>query len=279
MSNSILFTGATGFIGKHLLRHLSLESNQIKLISRDKTLSTKIKAYPNIEVIHSHNIFDESENWWRESCKDSDIFVHLAWYTAPGLYHHSTKNISCLSGSVAMFNGAIAAGVKHFLGIGTCFEYDISCEKITVDTALKPTNLYSSCKCSLFHILSSLTNGTETAFSWCRPFYLFGKGEDKRRFYPYIHDRLQNEEVVELSHGEQIRDYLDVDIASAMIAKVIKNKIEGPLNICSGKPVTIREFAENIADQYGRRDLLKFGVRKENPFDPPKVVGVPSIIL
>lgn len=58
-----------------------------------------------------------------------------------------------------------------------------------------------------------------------------------------------------------------------MILKVIKIKFEVPLNICSGNPIPIRHFAENIADQNGRRDLLKLGVRKENPFDPPKVVG------
>ena len=33
-------------------------------------------------------------------------------------------------------------------------------------------------------------------------------------------------------------------------------------------------LAENIADDYGRRDLLKFGVRPDNLIDPPCVVGL-----
>ena len=35
-----------------------------------------------------------------------------------------------------------------------------------------------------------------------------------------------------------------------------------------------KDFAENIADKVQKKYLLKFGVRKDNPFDPPFVVGV-----
>jgi dTDP-6-deoxy-L-talose 4-dehydrogenase (NAD+) len=38
--------------------------------------------------------------------------------------------------------------------------------------------------------------------------------------------------------------------------------------------VTVRELAERIADEYGRRDLLRFGARPDNLVDPPCVVGV-----
>ena len=48
----------------------------------------------------------------------------------------------------------------------------------------------------------------------------------------------------------------------------------GPVNICSELPVTVRELAERIADEYGRRDLLRFGARAENAFDPPVIVGI-----
>ena len=279
MSKSVLVTGGTGFLGQQLVKCLLKKGSRIKLVSRTKDYVQEKSNYSNIEVIYSSNIFDENENWWRKNCEGIDVVVHLAWYTVPGLYNQSLENISCLNGSITLFKGVQAAGIKHFVGIGTCFEYAITDDLITVDTPLIPSNLYSSCKCSLFHILSTLSNTAEIAFSWCRPFYLFGEGEDKRRFYPYIHDRIQNEEVVELTKGNQIRDYLNVSDASRMIVKVIENKIEGPLNICSGKPITIRQFAENIADQYGRRDLLKFGARKENLFDPPIVLGKPSILL
>ena len=49
---------------------------------------------------------------------------------------------------------------------------------------------------------------------------------------------------------------------------------QGAVNICSGEGVTVRQLAERIADEYGRRDLLRFGARPENIFDPPRIVGV-----
>jgi dTDP-6-deoxy-L-talose 4-dehydrogenase (NAD+) len=59
-----------------------------------------------------------------------------------------------------------------------------------------------------------------------------------------------------------------------MIVDVALSDRQGPVNICSGVPITVRQLAEQIADQYGRRDLLKFGARPDNLFDPPCVVGV-----
>ena len=41
----------------------------------------------------------------------------------------------------------------------------------------------------------------------------------------------------------------------------------------------VRELAEQIADEYGRRDLLKFGARPDNLIDPPCVVGDKNQIL
>jgi dTDP-6-deoxy-L-talose 4-dehydrogenase (NAD+) len=38
--------------------------------------------------------------------------------------------------------------------------------------------------------------------------------------------------------------------------------------------MSVRQLAESIADEYGRRDLLRFGARTQNQFDPPRVVGI-----
>jgi nucleoside-diphosphate-sugar epimerase len=59
-----------------------------------------------------------------------------------------------------------------------------------------------------------------------------------------------------------------------MIAETALGAVQGPVNICSGIPITIKQLAENIADEYEKRDLLKFGARPENLIDPPCVVGV-----
>ncbi len=110
-------------------------------------------------------------------------------------------------------------------------------------------------------------------FVWCRLFYLYGEGEDARRLVPYLRARLATGESAELTSGTQIRDFLDVREAGILIAETALGGEQGPVNVCSGEPITVRQLAEQIADEYGRRDLLRFGARPENLVDPPCVVG------
>jgi dTDP-6-deoxy-L-talose 4-dehydrogenase (NAD+) len=59
-----------------------------------------------------------------------------------------------------------------------------------------------------------------------------------------------------------------------MIVEAALGPVQGPVNICSGKAITVRQLAETIADEFGRRDLLRFGARPDNLVDPPCVVGI-----
>ena len=67
-----------------------------------------------------------------------------------------------------------------------------------------------------------------------------------------------------------MRDYLAVGVAGAMIADVALSEERGPVNICSGMPITLRELAERIADEYDGRHLLRWGAW---PDDIPFIVG------
>ena len=91
---------------------------------------------------------------------------------------------------------------------------------------------------------------------------------------PYLRSRLAAGKPVELTKGDQIRDFLDVREAGRMITEAALGQEQGAVNICSGIPITVRQLAEQIADEYGRRDLLMFGARQDNLIDPPRVVGV-----
>ena len=79
-------------------------------------------------------------------------------------------------------------------------------------------------------------------------------------------------ETADLTSGKQIRDFLDVADAGRMIADVALSDQTGPVNICSGEAITVRQLAERIAGEYGRPDLLNFGARAENTVDPQCVI-------
>jgi dTDP-6-deoxy-L-talose 4-dehydrogenase (NAD+) len=183
-------------------------------------------------------------------------------------------NLACLTGTLDLAQAFAAVGGKRFVGVGTCAEYDSSEGQMTTDTPLAPSTLYAACKASAFQVLRFFLGAGGMGFAWCRLFYLYGEGENERRLVPYIRRQLEAGQEVLLTRGDQVRDFLDVKDAARMIADVALGQQQGAVNICSGEAVTVRHLAERIADEYGRRDLLRFGARPENIFDPPRVVGV-----
>ena len=270
----ILLTGATGFVGRQVLRALAEHGCRVRVVVR---LGKDIAPSSATEgIISSPDIFVESAAWWTDACRGVDTVIHVAWYAEPGQYLESPKNFDCLSGTLSLALGAAQAKVRRFVGIGTCFEYDLAADRLTVDTPLKPSTPYSRAKATTFQQLSHLLPQNGVEFVWCRLFYLYGEGEDERRLVPYLRAKLKAGEPAELSSGTQIRDFLDVREAGRLIVQAALGTVQGPVNICSGAGVTVRALAEQIADEYGRRDLLRFGVRPDNLVDPPVVVGVPG---
>jgi nucleoside-diphosphate-sugar epimerase len=270
----ILLTGAAGFVGRQVLRVLCERGCRVRPVVRAGKQEMLARDAAIEAIVASPDIFAESAAWWARTCSGADTVIHAAWYAEPGQYLQSPKNRDCLSGTLRLAEGAVRAKVRRFVGIGTCFEYDLNAGQLSVETPLRPSTPYAQAKVDAFNALSAALPPQGIAFAWCRLFYLYGEGEDSRRLVSYVRGRLQAGEPAELSSGTQVRDFLDVREAARMIVDVALGSQEGPVNICSGKAVTVRELAERIADEFGRRDLLRFGARPDNPVDPPCVVGV-----
>lgn len=271
----VLVTGATGFVGRQILQVLQAQKVEVRLVVRDRNTGSLAGLTGVEKVVSTPDLFAEDAKWWESTCQGIDTVIHVAWYAEPGQYLHSAKNLDCLAGTLQLANGAIRAGVRRFIGIGTCFEYDFADGTLSVETPLRPLTPYAGAKAAAFIALSQCLPAQGIEFSWCRLFYLYGEGEDARRLVPYLRERLEAEEPVELSSGTQVRDFMNVREAAEMIVAAAFSGVQGSINICSGIPITVRQMAEEIADEYGRRDLLKFGIRPDNPFDPAYVVGIP----
>ncbi len=274
----VLITGATGFVGRQVAYALVAQGASVTPVIRSRDGLPEGLGDP----ILTDDLFAEDAAFWSDTCTGFDTVVHVAWYTEPGKYLLSEKNLDCLAGSIALARGAAQAGVKKIVGVGTCFEYGLSMSgrnaaPLTVQSPLAPTTFYGAAKASTWMTLSELLKNRSVDFAWCRLFYLYGEGEDERRLVPYLRLRLAAGADVELTSGTQIRDYMDVRTAGATIAHAALGGYTGALNICSGQPVTIAEFARMIADECGKAHLLKFRARADKPNDPPYVVGAPSL--
>jgi dTDP-6-deoxy-L-talose 4-dehydrogenase (NAD+) len=274
MTRLTLLTGATGFVGRQVLRTLADHGMPVRAVIRDGT-QDRLADLENIEsAVATPDLFGEGAKWWAAVCKGVDTIIHVAWCAEPGEYLQSAKNLDCLAGTLQLAKGAALAGVRRFMGVGTCFEYDLTGSVLSVETPLRPSTPYAGAKAAAFLMLSQWLPRQGMEFAWCRLFYLYGEGEDARRLVPYLRSKLAAGEPAELSSGRQIRDFLDVREAARMIVQIAQGSEQGAVNICSGVPISVRQLAERIADEYGRRDLLRFGVRPDPLMDPPRVVGM-----
>ena len=273
----VLITGANGFVGRQIIRSLDCMGIDMIPVVREGN-EHKFSSHGNvIKIITSKDLFSEEEDWWEEQCKDVDVVIHAAWYVEHGKYQDSSKNIECLIGSLKLAKGAAKAGVSRFLGLGTCAEYDHKQGRLTIETPLKPLTAYAATKASLFTTLSEWLPRQGVSFAWIRLFYLYGEGENSGRLIPYVRSQISQGKMVDLSSGMQVRDFMDVVEVGKKIAKISLTNQAGPINLCSGIPISVRQLVEKIANEYGRKDLLNFGVRKDNLYDPPCVIGVPNV--
>ena len=67
------------------------------------------------------------------------------------------QKIWIATGSLNLAKGAAIAGIKRLVGVGTCFEYDLTAGVLSADTPLNPSTPYAGAKAALYMGLSSAT--------------------------------------------------------------------------------------------------------------------------
>lgn len=266
----VLVTGGTGFVGNAVRKTLSTQNIQTTVISR-----LSIKLLPNEKNIIIDDIFDLDVIQWVNLIKEFDSIIHMAWYVNHQDYLTSKKNIKCLQGSLNLTQAISYYKNKLLIGTGTCFEYKMSSKILFPDSPENPSCLYAETKLAFKDITKQLLELGSNRFIWARIFFLFGENESPKRLYPMIMHALETDQVLELTSGKQIRDFLHIDKAAQIIVAQLFSKSNFEIvNVCSGQGQSVKEFAINLVNE--RSYLLKFGARKNNLVDPPIIVGHPK---
>ena len=77
-----------------------------------------------------------------------------------------------------------------------------------------------------------------------------------------------------MSGGEQVRDYLPVEKVAEYIAAIaLQHSVEGIINCCSGKPVTVKELVENYLAEKHKNIALNLGHYPYPDYEPMRFWG------
>jgi nucleoside-diphosphate-sugar epimerase len=261
LSGDILVTGGTGFIGTPLVR---------KLVECGRSVVCVTPPGPAIAGPGSRVEADLLDLRSLERLADARprIAVLGAWCAQPPAYLTSPDNVSWVSSTITFARALLEKGCKRIVGLGTCFEYDTALGYLSERSEVRPHTLYAAGKVAVFSVLRQLCADFGASFAWPRIFYQYGPGEHPQRIVAAtIRSVLLGKRAL-LTSGEQVRDFLHVDDVASALAMVVLSDVEGPVNIGSGRPVTVREVAETIGEICGRPELLGLGDLPAPPADP-----------
>jgi dTDP-6-deoxy-L-talose 4-dehydrogenase (NAD+) len=255
----IFVTGATGFIGAAFCRAALERGHQIAgLIHPDRPAPAAGPAGAAITWLPGR--LDTVP--WRELARfQPEVCVHCAWITTPGEYLESPLNEQHRRWSEALARRLPETGVRHFVGVGTCLEYQSSPAPLNEDTS--PTSrstAYARCKNAFREFLFSHGGQMGMSVCWGRVFYPYGPGEHPARLCTSIIQTLRRGEKLVLKTPHSVKDYIYIeDLAAAMLVTVEK-RFCGTINWGTGVGVSVRQIADTAAALLGRPELVENAV-------------------
>ncbi len=258
---TILLTGATGFIGSHVLEALLEAGNEVTIVKRSNSNTWRIN-----HLLDRVNSYDVDVTLLNEvfAGHSFDTIIHLAtMYRKFDAKGHDVNEMiqSNISFPTDLLENGVRNGVKFFINTGTFFECDCSDLPVNETAAVKPFNFYAKTKIAFEAVLATYSN--QINIRTLRLFSPYG-GKDNDKLIPMIIKKSLSNEQLELSDGLQKLDFIYTDDIVDAYLKALDSMKEGHVNyrvynIGSGIGVSVREIVSIVEQQLGRTINKKWG--------------------
>lgn len=273
--HQIIVSGATGFVGQHLVPLLLNNNFDVIATARDLQKASKFSWYKHVKFI----ALDYQKNQTKIEITPGTGLIHLAWQGLPN-YKSSFHLDFNLPKSYNFIKSLVLRGVSQVLVAGTCFEYGNQSGPIPSTRLPMPNNPYAIAKDKLRQQLDLLSNEYQFCLQWARLFYTYGKGQNQNSLLSQLDKAIDSgDNIFNMSGGEQVRDYLPIELVAQQIFYLYNSARAGTFNICSGNPISIKKLIEEHLRKRGKKIKLNLGYYPYSEDEPMKFWGVRDIEL
>jgi nucleoside-diphosphate-sugar epimerase len=97
-----------------------------------------------------------------------------------------------------------------------------------------------------------------------RPGNLYGPGQNKSKFIPYVIEQLKQDQPLDVTPCEQRRDFIHVDVFAEAIHALLNNagQCKGEIvNVSSGASISLKEIIETLKEKLHSTSVVNYGAK------------------
>lgn len=261
----ILVTGANGYLGTGIVDKILSRGHEV--VATD--LATNyVNNLANKMVCNLFEIDNPYEYFGKP-----DVLLHLAW--RDGFVHYSDSHIIDLPKHYMFIKKMAEGGCKQIAVLGSMHEIGFYEGSINEETPCCPITPYGIGKNALRNLTKIICEQNHSVFQWLRGYYIVGNSKFGCSIFSKITAAVaEGKEEFPFTMGQNQYDFIDYEKFTEQVAATIcQNKINGIINICSGRPEKLADRVERFIKENNYSIKLKYGVFPDRPYDSKAVWG------
>ena len=265
MRSKILVTGAAGFIGSHVARHLIQQGHHVVALD-DLSGGFEDHVPANAQFVRG-SVTDRDQVRRLFAEHRFEYVFHLAAYAAEGLSHfikhfNYTNN---LLGSVNLINEAVNHDVKCFVFTSSIAVYGRN--QVPMDEALtpQPEDPYGIAKYAVELDLREAHEMFGLNYVVFRPHNVYGENQNLGDPYRnvigiFMNQILHHTPMTIFGDGQQTRAFTYIDEVAPVIAASVArpNAYNQAFNVGADTPYSVLELAQVVARTMGVEPAIQF---------------------